>query len=258
MPDFTIATEVSDDHVAVVTFRRGQHNFFSAEMIAALAGTFAELSASEHVRAVVLGSSGKHFCAGADLSGGVSGARLTSPDQVHIYDAAVRLFQQPLPVIAAVQGGAIGGGLGLALACDFRVASAASRFSAPFAGLGVHHGFGLSVTLPLVVGHQRALDLLLTGRRIGGDEAASIGLVDRLAPVGGELAAAKELAAEIAGNAPLAVRSIKATLRSRLAAEVRAATRHEKAEQDRLFTTHDAREGVRAGAERRRPEFLGR
>ncbi|MDT0203931.1 enoyl-CoA hydratase/isomerase family protein [Nocardioides sp. AE5] len=258
MPDFTIDTEVSDDHVGAVFFARGRNNFFSAEMIGAIAAALDELAASGRARAVVLSGVGKHFCAGADLVDGVSGAALTGPDELHLYDAATRLFESPLPIVAAVQGGAIGGGLGLALACDFRVASAASRFSAPFARLGVHPGFGLSVTLPLVVGHQRSLDLLYTGRRIGGKEAFDMGLADRLAPVGGELTAAKELAAQIAANAPLAVRSIKATLRGHLGEAVGVATSRERAEQDQHFQTEDAREGVRADAERRPPHFMGR
>ena len=97
---------------------------------------------------------------------------------------ALRLFAAPLPVVAAVQGAAIGGGCGLALSADFRVATPQSRFSANFARLGFHHGFALTVTLPAVVGRQAAADLLLTGRRVGGEEALALGLCDRLAGEG--------------------------------------------------------------------------
>src|SRR5205814_9260101 len=125
------------------------------------------------------------------------------------YAQAVRLFVAATPVVAAVQGAAIGGGLGLALSADFRVASPSSRFPANFARLGIHHGFGMTVTLPAVVGMQAALDLLYTGRRVKGDQAHALGLCDRLVADGELRDAAHVLAAEIAASAPLAVRSIR-------------------------------------------------
>ena len=140
---------------------------------------------------------------------------------------------------------------------DFRVAAPEARFSANFARLGFHHGFGLTVTLPALVGQQRALELLYTGRRIGGEEAVEIGLADRLAPADQIRAVAHELAAEIAMSAPLAVRSIRETMRGDLADRIRTATDREQAEQDRLRETADWTEGVRAMAERRPPNFTG-
>jgi 2-(1,2-epoxy-1,2-dihydrophenyl)acetyl-CoA isomerase len=98
-----------------------------------------------------------------------------------LYAHAVRLFAAATPVVAAVQGGAIGGGLGLALSADFRVASPSSRFAANFARLGIHDGFGITVTLPATVGMQASLELLYTGRRVRGEEAHALGLCDRLA-----------------------------------------------------------------------------
>jgi len=117
---------------------------------------------------------------------------------------------------------------------------------------------GLSVTLPAVVGQQHALEMLYTGKRVDGEEAARIGLCDRLVPLADLRDAATSLAAEIATSAPLAVRSIRQTMRGHLAPAVRAALVREKAEQDRLFQTEDWAEGVRATAERREPEFVGR
>jgi enoyl-CoA hydratase/carnithine racemase len=114
------------------------------------------------------------------------------------------------------------------------------------------------VTLPAVVGQQRALALLLTGRRVSGEEALSLGLCDRLASVEELRAEARALAADVAGSAPLAVRSIRETLRGDLAARVRVATQREGAEQGRLMQTEDFREGVRAASERRAPRFRGR
>ena len=165
------------------------------------------------------------------------------------------MFEASKPVVAAVQGAAIGGGLGLACSADFRVACPEARFAANFARLGFHHGFGLTVTLPAIVGQQQSMVLLYTGRRIGGEQAASIGLCDLLAPADRVRAEAHALAAEIAVSAPLAVRSIRATMRGDLAGRIRAATDREAAEQDRLRGTADFSEGVRAMAERRPPRF---
>jgi 2-(1,2-epoxy-1,2-dihydrophenyl)acetyl-CoA isomerase len=138
------------------------------------------------------------------------------------------------------------------------VTAASSRFAANFARLGFHQGFGLSATLPPIIGQQRSLEMLYTGRRIGGEEAARIGLADRLVPEAEIRSAAHELAAEIAGSAPLAVQSIRATMRGDLAARVRAATEREGAEQNRLRHTADWQEGIRASAQRRTPRFEGR
>lgn len=254
-----IAVEVRADHVAVVEVRRGPHNFFDTPLIGALADTWERLDEDPACRALVLCSEGRHFCAGADFR---EGAGPTNVDpgrpERHLYDEAVRLFRTRKPVVAAVQGAAIGGGLGLALAADLRVGSETSRFAANFARLGFHHGFGLSVTLPDVVGRQRALELLMTGRRIDGRTAAEIGLLDHLAPTASLREAALELAAELARSAPLAVEAIRRTLRDDLAERVRRATERERTEQDRSRGTEDRAEGIRASIERREPRFVGR
>jgi enoyl-CoA hydratase/carnithine racemase len=168
------------------------------------------------------------------------------------------MFAAATPVVAAVQGAAVGGGLGLALSADFRVASPETRFWANFARLGFHHGFGMTVTLPAVVGQQTALELLLTGRRVDGEEARLLGLCDRLAPAEEVRSEARSLAAQIAASAPLAVRSIRQTLRGDLASRIQAATNWEAAEQERLIHTSDFQEGVQAATERRTPNFSGR
>ncbi len=247
-----LAVSVGEDHVATVEFERPPYNHFDVELIAALADAYEALDADPACRAIVLCSAGRHFCAGADFDGGGDEG---VPD---LYTQAVRLFATRTPVVAAVQGAAIGGGLGVALSADLRVASPSSRFAANFARLGIHHGFGLTVTLPAAVGTQAALELLYTGRRVKGEEAYALGLCDRLAGEEGLRAAAHELAAEIAASAPLAVRAIRETMRGDLAERVRAATQREHARQAVLFATEDFREGVRASAERRTPDFRGR
>jgi len=248
---------LGDDRVGTAEIARPPDNFFDTEIIAALADAYTWLDEAG-ARAVVLCSEGKHFCAGADFAGRSAQARPGAGGARNLYVEAVRLLRAELPVVAVVQGAAVGGGLGLACSADFRVASPQARFVANFARLGLHHGFGLTVTLPAIVGQQRALEMLYTGRRIGGEEAARIGLADRLAAPDDLRAAGYELAGQIAGAGPLAVRAIRATMRGGLADRVRAATDHEVAEQERLQQTADFAEGVRASAERRAPCFEGR
>jgi 2-(1,2-epoxy-1,2-dihydrophenyl)acetyl-CoA isomerase len=255
--DSEVTVELSDAFVATVEIRRPPDNFIDVALIAGLADAYEALGRDPACRAIVLCSEGKHFCAGAALGqeGNQSnGEQLRAGD---VYREALRLFTANTPVVAAVQGAAVGGGLGLALSADFRVASPESRFWANFARLGFHHGFGMTVTLPAVVGRQAALELLYTGRRVRGEEARSLGLCDRLVPADEIRAEAHALAAEIATSAPLAVRSIRRTLRGELADEIRLATRHEQAEQLRLMQTEDFQEGVRAASERRPPTFRG-
>jgi 2-(1,2-epoxy-1,2-dihydrophenyl)acetyl-CoA isomerase len=253
-----VSVTVTPDFVAEVEIHRPPANFFDTALIRNLAEAYATLDRDPSCRAILLCAEGKHFCAGADFNAESDAEALPEEGAASLYREAVRLFRSALPVVAAVQGAAIGGGLGLACSADFRVAAPEARFAANFARLGFHHGFGLTVTLPLIVGHQRALDLLYTGRRIAGDEAERIGLCDRLVPLAEVRAAARALAEEIAASAPLAVRSIRQTMRGHLADLVSTATDREDAEQVRLRSTTDFVEGIRANAERRIPEFTGR
>jgi 2-(1,2-epoxy-1,2-dihydrophenyl)acetyl-CoA isomerase len=254
MSDVTV--ELGDDFVATVELHRPPDNYIDISLVAALADAYEALGHDPACRAVVLCSEGKHFSAGVAFGAGDSAS--SDPLQSgSFYNEAVRLFSAGTPVVAAVQGAAVGGGLGLALSADFRVASPESRFWANFARLGFHHGFGMTVTLPQVVGRQAALELLYTARRVRGEEARSLGLCDRLVGNDQIRDEAHKLAAEIAASAPLAVRSIRRTLRGELAEQVRQATQHEQAEQLRLMQTEDFREGLRAAAERRDPRFGG-
>jgi 2-(1,2-epoxy-1,2-dihydrophenyl)acetyl-CoA isomerase len=245
-----VRVEVGDDHVAIVEFDRPPNNHFDVALIAALADAYEALDDDPECRAIVLCSAGRHFCAGADFAPGGQGTGGAS-----LYAEAVRMFAARTPVVAAVQGAAVGGGLGVAMSADFRVASPETRFVANFAKLGIHHGFGLTVTLPPVVGQQRALEMLYTGARLKGEHAHAIGLADRLATAETLRDEARALAADIAASAPLAVRSIRATHRGDLAEEVRAATEHEEAEQAKLMATSDFREGVASVTERRPGNF---
>ncbi len=257
-PDLSVDVE---SYVATVEIQRPPHNYFSLGLIQSISSAFEALDEEPQCRAIVLASQGKSFCAGAQLGDAPADRDAPPPGgprgRSHLYYEAVRMFRTETPFIAAAQGAAIGGGLGLAMAADFRVACPESRFASNFARLGFHHGFGLTVLLPDIIGRQSAADMLLTGRRVRGEEARELGLCDRLVPQEDLRATATEMAAEIAASAPLAVRSIRRTLRQGLADRIREATDHEQVEQDWLRRTDDFREGVRANAERRLPDFVG-
>jgi enoyl-CoA hydratase/carnithine racemase len=249
-----------DAHVALVEIHRPPHNHFDHHLIRNLAEAFEALDDEPDCRALVLASEGKSFCAGADFNQRATSSNndLASGAASHIYKEAVRLFACEKPVVAAIQGAAVGGGLGLALLADFRVVSPETRFVANFVKLGIHPGFGVTHTLPRLIGIQRATLMLYTGRRINGEEAVAWGLADVLAAEDRLREIARELAAEIAACAPLAVQSTRATMRRGLADAVKAQTDHEFAEQIRLFQTEDHKEGVRAVRERRPGQFTGR
>lgn len=247
----------TEGHVAVLTIDRPPNNFVSVELMASLADALEAIDADKSLRASVLASAGKSFCAGADLASptGIGGSGMSGINPLYIQ--AVRLFSAKKPIIAAVQGAAVGAGLGLALVADFRIASPEARFTANFVKLGFHPGFGITHTLPRVVGEQRAALMCLTGRRIKAEEALAWGLVDAVVPAAELADAALALAAEIAANAPLAVVATRATLRAGLAEAVKAQTDHELGEQTWLRATADFAEGVKSVNERRPGVFVG-
>lgn len=247
--------------VGVIELARPPHNYFDYVMIEDIATALERLDADGDCRAVVLAAGGRSFCAGADhsvqsLPGQPGGSH--GPYGRHLYKEAVRMFRTRKPIIAAVHGAAIGGGLGLACAADFRVTCPEARFSANFARLGFHPGFGLTELLPRLVGQQAAAQLFLTGRRIDGAEATRLGLADLLVAKAEVRDAALRLAAEIAAAAPLAVQATRQTLRRGLAEAFERATEREHVEQTWLRSTDDFVEGVVAARERRDPVFAGR
>ncbi len=241
-------------HVARVELHRPPHNFFDADLLADLAAAFAACDDERDCRAIVLCAEGRSFCAGTDFAS--AGAGDDGTRAARIYAEARTLFAVRTPVVAAVQGAAIGGGFGLALAADFRIAAPEARFSANFVKIGIHPGFALTHTLPRLIGPQRASLLLYTGRRLTGDEALAWGLVDQVVPLDALRIAATALATEIAEAAPLAVAATRATMRRTLGPAVARALARELAEQTRLRRTADHREGVRAASERRPAHFI--
>lgn len=259
--DFGDVQVEANGHVALVEIQRPPHNFFDVELIHNLADAFQALDENIEIRASVLAAQGRAFCAGANLPerandslGKEGSTEKTNP----LYAGAVRLYSCKKPMVGAIHGPAIGGGLGLALVPDFRVICAETRFCANFVKLGFHPGFGLTHTLPQIIGQQRAHLMFLTGRRIKGEEALEWGLGDVFTRQENVRAEALGLAKEMAENAPLALLSIRATLRQGLAERIRAQTAHENHEQIWQRQTEDFKEGVRAVSERRPGNFVGR
>ncbi len=251
-------------HVALVEIRRPPNNFFDIPLIKDIASAFESFDEDGNTRAIVLAAQGKAFCAGANFGDGstldAQGRRPGEPmPGVHsLYIEGNRLFRTKKPIVAAIHGAAVGGGLGLAMVADFRVTCPEARFCANFTRLGFHPGFGLTVTLPAVIGETKAALMFYTSRRVPGEEAYAWGLADALVPQDQVRAASLKLAAEIAENSPLGLIATRMSMRGTLAERVLKATEHELQEQTRLRKTDDFKEGVKAVAERRVPNFMGR
>jgi enoyl-CoA hydratase/carnithine racemase len=248
-----------DGHVGQIEIQRPPHNYFDNALINQIADALEAFDEDDACRAVVLCAQGKSFCAGADFGSRPAPEATTEGGSAkHLYKEATRIFRTKKPIVAAVQGAAIGGGLGLALAADFRVTCSEARFSANFTRLGFHPGFSLTYTLPRLVGQQKANLLFYTGRRVSGDEAVAMGMADMLVPLAEVRSAATALATEIAQSAPLAVQSTRETMRRGFADAAEQATERELTEQEWCRKTADFKEGVKAWAERRLPNFEGR
>ncbi len=228
-------------------FAKPPNNHLDTDLTRDIADALDAGDADKACRAVVLSSEGRVYCAGADLT--------RDFDNGPFYEQVMRLYRTKKPIVAAVDGAAIGAGLGLAVACDFRIAAPETRFSANFTRLGIHPGFGLSVTLPRLIGHQAATLLFYTGRRIGGEEALKLGLVDSLVTQDQVLESAFALAEEIAVSAPKSVQALRETLRDGLADEITRVNAREKAIQQVEFASPERDEGVAAMSERRLPNF---
>ena len=254
MKDFEDISVQIAGNIANVEIQRPPNNFFDYLLIEQIADAYEELDEISDCRIIILSSQGKNFCAGANFGQDEDMLDKSVP-YAKLYAQAVRLFKTNKPVIAAIQGAAIGGGLGLALSADFRIACPEARFSANFAKLGFHPGFGSSVTLPRVIGKQKAMDMLFTARRVGGEEAFEMGLADKLTSKEDLMNEAEKFAGEIVSSAPMAVESIRSTLRGNLAEQVEKIVDWELSEQVRLQKTDDFKAGIEASLNRDVPVF---
>src|ERR1700752_1362245 len=266
MSNYTEIGVEKHGHVGLIEIRRPPLNFFDVTLINQIADALEEFDGDIEIRSSVLAAQGKAFCAGADFSDPKrqeQEARAESDPAAnlpinHLYVQAVRIFRNKKPIVAAVHGAAIGGGLGLAVSSEFRFTCPEARFSANFTKLGFHPGFGLTTTLPELIGKNNAELMFYTGRRVTGEEAVKWGLANVLVTQDQVKAGAMKLAGEIAECSPLGLLSTRATMRAGLADRVMAATNHELAEQTRLRATEDFKEGVKATEERRVANFKGR
>lgn len=248
------------DSIAIVRLDRPRKlNSLTREMLSELGETFASLDERE-IRAVILTGAGERaFCAGTDIG------ELAAMDEDGAHDAArrgqdvcERIESSPVPVIAAINGLAAGGGFELALACHLRIASQGARFSLPETRLGVIPGYGGTQRLARATGSGRALELMLSGAEVSAEEALRVGLINRVVAPGELFHAAEKLALEIASLAPLAIRACLKAVTTGIKLPLAEGLKLEAELFSNLFATEDVREGTRAFLEKRPPLFKGR
>lgn len=239
----------------VVLDRPEAMNALNTATLRQLAALLPVIAADEEIRVVVLSSAGdKAFCVGADLKERAAMSDAEIMAQRPVFRAAFgALLALPQPAIAAVHGYALGGGCELALSCDVIVADATAQLGLPEASVGLVPGCGGTQLLARRVGPGRAADLIFTGRRVGAEEARAIGLADRTVPAGQARSAALEMAEQIAGNSPVAVRAAKRALRNGAGLSMAAALDVEDAAWRTAAGSADRREGIAAFAEKRNP-----
>ena len=253
------------DHVAEITLNRPENrNSMTEDVFQGLNEAVTQAKADRDLRCVIITGRGGSFCAGADFKSGVqrggTDGEFVLPNErsYGMYKPFLQILDIEVPTIAAMQGHAIGGGLGLAIVCDMRVANVGSKYGANFTRLGLHPGMASTYILPRLVGLPKALELLLTGRLVNGAEAAELGLANHAAEGEGVIAKAREIATEIAGAAPIAVRWAKQSIYRNVAWDPKDAALIEAHAQSRTVETEDSREGIKALLEKRPPVFKGR
>jgi enoyl-CoA hydratase len=257
----TIRLDRDGDGIAIITVNRPDKlNALNADTVRQLDGALREVRADDAVRAVILTGSGeKAFVAGADIAelaqmGPIDGVQVSRDGQ----DTFRMLERMPKPVIAAVNGFALGGGLELALACHVRIASSRAKFGLPEVKLGIIPGYGGTVRLPRLVGRGRALELMLTGDMIDADEAYRIGLVNRVEEPAAVLDAAKSMAGRMAANGPIAIALALEAVDRGMSSTIDDAQVLESRLFGLLASTDDMREGMQAFLEKRKPDFRNR
>ncbi|MBP6631517.1 MAG: enoyl-CoA hydratase/isomerase family protein [Kofleriaceae bacterium] len=250
--------------VGLITLDRPDNrNSMTPELLDAFVVASAEARADRAARAVVITGTGGCFSSGADFKATVQrddegGTRTPAERSYAMYQPFLSVLDLEVPVIAAVNGHAVGGGFGLALVCDIRIGARAARYGANFARLGLHPGMAISYLLPRLIGASRAAELLFTGRLVDGDEAERLGLLSSAVDAADVLPRALALAEQIAACAPIAVRLAKRSLYQGLGWDPRPAARAEAFAQAVTLGTADAAEGIAALLGKRDPVFHGR
>ncbi|HXQ94673.1 MAG TPA: enoyl-CoA hydratase-related protein [Thermoplasmata archaeon] len=254
-----VARRDDGDGVEILVLRHPKVNALSTALLAELEQRIVAIEETPAVRAVVVTGDGPYFSAGADLK---EMATLGPADAPAIVRRGQALFERMSalrpPVIAAINGLALGGGLELALACDLRVAGESAKLAAPEANFGLLPAYGGTQRLTRLLGASKAMELVFTGTMIAGPEAARIGLVNKVVPAGQELRAARDLAHTIAQKAPRAIAGAKRAMRLGLDQPIRAGLELEAEAFERdVLGTNDLGEGIQAFIEHRPPKFTG-
>ncbi len=263
MSDPAVLYEVKDQIARITLNRPKNRNSMTEDVLEGLRASIEEVKRDPDLRCVVITGSGKSFCAGADFRSQVQrdsdGPRqLPNERSFAMYAPFLSVLEIEIPVIGALNGHAIGGGLGLALVCDVRVANREAKYGANFVRLGLHPGMATTYLLPRLVGVPRGVELLLTGRIVTGAEAAEIGLANHAVAPEEVLERSLEIAREVATAAPIAVRWAKRSIYRGLGWDPRTAAEHEAHAQSRTIETEDSREGIQALLEKRPAEFNNR
>ena len=250
--------------VTTVTLNRPDKlNTFSGTMREDLLKVLDAVAADEDCRVVVLTGTGRAFSAGGDIATMASlqaaGDREGFSDLLHAgAEIVTRLRSLPQPAVASINGVAAGAGCNLALACDYRIASADASMGQTFIRIALHPDWGGTYFLPRLVGTSRAAELMMTGRMVGAAEALSIGMVDEVVPAESLAEATEAFAARIAEAPPMIVRAIKQSIRATWNHELDQQLALEMEQQQAAFLSGDAGEGMRAFLEKRKPDFRGR
>jgi enoyl-CoA hydratase len=259
MDDFQTVSLSTEGAVATLKLNRPDaFNALNSTMVHELVAALDALEADESVRCVVLAGSDKVFCAGADVKemAKLSSAEISSSDHLRpVWERAGR-FRKPL--VAALSGYALGGGLELAMCCDIIVASEGTKLGQPEINIGIIPGGGGTQRLTRAVGKFKAMEMILTGGMITAEEAKAHGLVNRVVPAGKHLEEAIKLASEIASKAPLAVRSAKRAIAAAQEGSLAEGLELERRLFYEIFATEDKKEGMSAFLEKRKPNFLGK
>jgi enoyl-CoA hydratase/carnithine racemase len=248
--------------IGIITLDRPDNrNSMTPELLDAFAVASVQAQTDREIRALVITGNGTSFSSGADFKSTLQrdgDARAPHEKSFAMYEPFLSLLDVPVPIVAALNGHAVGGGFGLALVCDLRVGALGSKYGANFVKLGLAPGMAISYLLPRIIGLPRANELLLTGRLVDGAEAERLGILNRAVAAADVLPVAMELATAIAEAAPLAVRSTKASIRRGLGLDPRAAAQLEAYAQAETVVTDDAKEGIAALLGKRAPRFTGR
>lgn len=262
----TILYEITG-HVAKITLNiPDKKNVMSPQLLQEFSDAVSSVKQNTSLRALIITGSGKAFCAGADLSALMTLAQSTGFSGVagmreairKVYDAFLQVMQVEIPTLASVNGYAIGGGLGLALCADIRIAADTASFAANFAKLGIHPGMALTYLIPSTVGRGRALELVFTGRKLDAAEAEKIGLIERIVPAEKLEQETQSLADDIAASAPYVVRLTKKAVYKGMNFHPDWNIEFEATAQALCAQMEDAQEGITAFFQKRKPEFKGK